>query len=224
MHEVNRFDCDRGSVWSLCRSDNEPNTIMLQWEFDEVWHNRGIVKFTGLLGYDQIDIVRLLKQHSSYLPHPSPVATHIQMQFKIQPFLIMQLAWTSTTAVPSLVVYRHADIMLFQTVRIGDRSSAADNLWLQLLRLDQIKGQIVEHKKHGDQQALVFDSGSGLRLSTIKESILKILSDATTMLAAPQGECAPVELEPVIKRSLEREMGITDQLWMLLKRRFCFLC
>lgn len=217
MNHINRYDCDQGSVWCLCQSSDEPDTIMQQWEYDESWHTRGIVKFTGHLNYGQIDIVKLLHKHSSYLSGPTSVATHIQTQFIIQPFLTMQLSWNSTSPVPSLSSNRNADILLFQTVRVGNNASVADDYWRQLMRLDQIKRTIVEFKEDEDRNVLVYASGSGLSLSTIREGILRVLSDVTPILTA-SGDNISFELEPVIKQSLGREMvDITDQLWMLLK-------
>lgn len=193
---------------------------MLQWEYDETWNTRGVVKFIGLLNYSQIDIVSLLQKHSAYTSGPSSVATHIQTQFIIQPFLTMQLSWNSTSPVPSLSSYRNADILLFQTIRVGNGASVSDDYWRQLLRLDQIKRSIVEFKDDEDRQALVYTSGSGLSLSTIREGILRVLSDVTPIPTA-SGENISFELEPVIKQSLKREMvDITDQLWMLLKCKF----
>lgn len=217
LNRINRFDCTQGSVWTLCQSPDEPDTIMLQWEYDESWNTRGIVKFTGLHNYTQIDIVKLLHKHSSYISGPSSVATHIQTQFIIQPFLTMQLSWNSTSPVPSLSSYRNADILLFQTIRIGSSVSVAEDYWRQLLRLDQIKRHIVEYKDDEDRNALVYASGSGLKLSTIREGILRVLSDVTPIVTA-SGDNISFELEPVIQQSLTREMvDITDQLWMLLK-------
>lgn len=190
---------------------------MLQWEYDQSWNTRGVVKFTGHLNYDQIDLAKLLKTHSSSIFGPTSVATHIKSQFVIQPFLTMQMSWISTSPVPSLLANRNADIILFQTIRVGNSAAVSDDYWRQLLRLDEIRRQIVEFKEDEDRNALVYASGSGLSMHTIRDGVLRVLSDMTPILVANEDNIS-FELEPVIKQSLKRDLvDITDQLWMLLK-------
>lgn len=222
LQSANALPCTDGAVWSLCHSaaGDAEQQLMLMWQYAEDWQTRGLVRFGGMQHYRNIDLVQLRAQHLTHMRGgAAAVQTHIEAHFDIQPTLTMRLQWDApaTAAASALSSYRQANVVVTQTVRIGGQdNSVADDHWRQLVRLALIKDQIVAYREREERQLLVYQSGSELSVTTIRERVQKILSDVTPVGGDEVRDA--VELEPVIKRSLKRELSdITDQLWMLLK-------
>lgn len=226
LQSVIGLPCTDGAVWTLCQSTAEPDLLLQMWRYEDHWQTRGLVRFTGLQHYRDIDLVRLRTAHRAYMGSggratAAAVQTHIEAHFDIQPTLTMCLTWDApaTAAASALAGYRKAAVVVTQTVRIGQGGSAADDHWRQLLRLALIKDQICAYREREDRQRLVYQSGSELSLQTIRERVQRILSDVPPVAGGDEMREA-IELEPVIRRSLKRDLvDITDQLWMLLKCR-----
>lgn len=182
------------------------------------------INFKGFTEYANIDISKLVARHFTYIKNTNAIDTHIEVFFDIQPFLTMKLSWNTTSLSPTLASYRKADILLQQTVTIGN-TSAADEFWQQLLLLDKIKENIVKYKIDNKKSYLVYTHSAvdAFTMNEIEEKILKTLSDVLPFSRTDDRQ-ESIHLEPVILRANKRELvDITDELWMILQSKYAGL-
>lgn len=73
----------------------------------------------------------------------------------------MTLKFTQTTTSPNPLLnsYKKADIVLYQTVKIGGDNSRADEFWQQLMIICAIRDDILKYKSHEAKHNLVYTYG-----------------------------------------------------------------
>lgn len=98
----------------------------------------------------------LMKQHLSFLRNCNEATTNIETNFHIRSNQTINCSWDTTSLTPSLKCSKIANVIVSQSIPIGDFNSSIDEYWRQLNILDGVKEDIVKFKKSQNNSHLVY--------------------------------------------------------------------
>lgn len=108
--------------------------------------------------FAKIDITPLMAKHFSYLTGCQKLNTTIQSFFNIKPNMTLKFSQSTTSQSLLLNSYKKADIVLYQTVKIG-AFSVAQVFWQQLMIICDIRDDILKYKSHEARFNLTYSYG-----------------------------------------------------------------
>lgn len=108
--------------------------------------------------FAKIDMNILIAKHFSNIINCQKLNTTIDKYFNIQPNMILKFSQNLSTMKPQLNSYKNSDVMLYQTIKIGDINSSANAFWSQLTTISMIRDDILKHKAN-DKYSLVYTGG-----------------------------------------------------------------
>ncbi|KAJ6635592.1 Protein zwilch [Pseudolycoriella hygida] len=211
--------CKSGTVFAICDGTDDDNQFLLYAEYDPQWNWRGIGKFTGLVKFKEIDLSTMMQTHLNMLSHCNEANTKIETYFHIKSNQTIKCSWETTSLSPSLKCNKNANIVLSQSIPIGDFNSNLEEYWRQLEILQGIKQDIEKFKKTKNNADLVYKHCvSPLDLNKIKQHIMSALSTITSFDAMKVTDIS--DINSIISRmETDRIHDVTDLLWSVL--RFC---
>lgn len=107
----------------------------------------------------KIDINNLMAKHFANIINCQKLYTTIDKYFNILPNMTLKFSQNLTTMKPQLNSYKNADVMLYQTIKIGDNNSSADAFWLQVITIGNIRDDILKYKSNEKKYSLTYNCG-----------------------------------------------------------------
>lgn len=167
--------CHNGAMFAICDGANDDHQFLLYNEYATDWNWRGVGKFTvsmsvikvclhfiplfsiqGLVTFKQIDLPILMKKHLNFLRNCNEANTNIETYFSIKSNQTIRCAWDTTSLTPSLKCTKNANIVVSQSIPVGDFNSSIEEYWRQLEILEGVKQDIEKYKKSQSNADLVY--------------------------------------------------------------------
>ncbi|XP_037027581.1 protein zwilch [Bradysia coprophila] len=211
--------CNNGSMFAICDASNGDHQFLLNAEYDKDWNWRGVGKFTGLVPFQQINPANLMKKHLSMLMNCNEASTRIELSFNVKSNQTIKCSWETASLTPSLKCNKNANIVVSQSIPVGDFSSCIAEYWRQLEILEGVKQDIEKYKKSQNNADLVYQRcASPLDLEKIEKYIMAALSNINTYDTAKETDTFDI-VSIIGRMDSDRVQEVTDQLWSVL--RFC---
>lgn len=158
--------CKNASMFALCDGSNGDHQFLLYTEYDKDWSWRGVGKFTvlllplrtfrlsrnsvsfwqGLIPFKEINLTALMKKHLSMMMNCNEASTKIESFYNIKSNQTIKCAWETASLTPTLKCNKNANVVLSQSIPIGDFDSCIEEYWRQLEILEGIKHDIERYK------------------------------------------------------------------------------
>lgn len=97
-----------------------------------------------------------MKQHLDFLPNCNEANTNIETHFSIKSNQTIKCTWDTTSLTPSLKCNKNANVVVSQSIPVGDFNSSIEEYWRQLEILDGVKRDIEKYKKSQSNADLVY--------------------------------------------------------------------
>lgn len=98
----------------------------------------------------------LMKKHLNFLPNCNEANTKIETHFSIKSNQTIKCTWDTTSLTPSLKCNKNANVVVSQSIPVGDFNSSIEEYWRQLEILEGVKQDIEKYKKSQSNGDLVY--------------------------------------------------------------------
>uniref|UniRef100_A0A182QS05 Protein zwilch n=1 Tax=Anopheles farauti TaxID=69004 RepID=A0A182QS05_9DIPT len=179
----------RGSIWALCCGTDTDRTVLLQLSMNAASNyqhqfTRGIVRFVGIQGCNNITMPQLIETHQQRAGEGMKLNAkiHIQQWYKLCPQITVRLSWHTMAESGTFAIERNARVRLSQHFPVNNgafsRNSSAEYFWQQLQRLALIREKIMDIRANREVGYARQDFGAEgeMDLEYVKQKVYNILS------------------------------------------------
>lgn len=214
-------DGSRGWIYILCTDENDKSNFLLSHCVAPRENIRGFGKYLGVVKNSDKSMTEILKHHSYLISSQAKLSARIESFFEITPFITLRFVNNTFDVAPSFAhINTLSEVLLYQKVETGKSHVLCEDLWSQIMLLNEIKCDIVSFKNcsmDGYSEPSYSYGSSDLTFEKLQEKVNRILSEMNIIGEDnTDGTVQDTGLETVIKR--KRPLTeVTDQLWHLLK-------
>lgn len=97
-----------------------------------------------------------MKTHLNFMRNCNDVATNIETYINIKSNQTIKCSWDTTSLAPSLKCGKNANVVVSQSIAVGDFNSSIEEYWRQLEILEGVKQDIEKYKKSQSNADLVY--------------------------------------------------------------------